>query len=241
MPAAAAQMTAGGKSMKRLSHPIRRVREPFGTAGLIVACIALIAALGGTALAAAKLNSTQKKEVEKIAKKSAKAGPAGANGTAGAQGPAGKDGAAGKEGAAGKSGTNGTNGTTGFTKTLPSGETETGVWVAQQESEEFNSQVSVSFPIPLSAGFDASHVFFIGKNKEGTEHETECPGSVESPAAAKGFFCVYTGREAGLTPVEIVQPFGVTNGTGTSGAILQLAPANAEASTASGTWAVRAP
>jgi hypothetical protein len=91
--------------MKRLRHPVRAIREPFGTAGLVVACVALIAALGGTALAAAKLNSTQKKEVEKIAKKYAgKPGAPGATGPAGPQGPA---------GAAGKDGTNGTNGTNG--------------------------------------------------------------------------------------------------------------------------------
>lgn len=97
--------------MRSLRHPIRAIREPFGTAGLVVACIALIAALGGTALAAAKLNSKQKKEVEKIAKKFAgKPGAPGAQGPAGPQGPAGANG---KDGAAGQNGTNGTNGTNG--------------------------------------------------------------------------------------------------------------------------------
>jgi hypothetical protein len=97
--------------MKRLRHPIRAIREPFGTAGLVVACIALIAALGGTALAAAKLNGKQKKEVEKIAKKFAgKPGAPGATGPAGPAGPQGPAGAAGKDGANGSNGTNGTNG-----------------------------------------------------------------------------------------------------------------------------------
>jgi collagen triple helix repeat protein len=86
--------------MKRLRHPVRAIREPFGTAGLVVACIALIAALGGTALAAkGALTGKQRKEVEKIAKKFA-----GKPGAPGAQGPA---------GAAGKDGSNGTNGTNG--------------------------------------------------------------------------------------------------------------------------------
>lgn len=88
--------------MKRLRHPIRAIREPFGTAGLVVACVALIAALGGTAFAAAKLNSTQKKEVEKIAKKYA--GKPGATGAAGANGTNGTNGAPGAAGAAGKNG-----------------------------------------------------------------------------------------------------------------------------------------
>jgi hypothetical protein len=91
--------------MKRLRHPIRAIREPFGTAGLIVACVALIAALGGTALAAAKLNGTQKKEVEKIAKKFAgKPGAPGSSGAAGAKGDAGANGSNGADG------TNGSNG-----------------------------------------------------------------------------------------------------------------------------------
>ena len=95
--------------MKRLlKHPINSIREPFGTAGLIVAMIALLAALGGTALAAAKLNSTQKKEVEKIAKKFA--GKPGANGVNGTNG---SPGAKGDPGAPGSNGTNGTPGVNG--------------------------------------------------------------------------------------------------------------------------------
>jgi hypothetical protein len=87
---------------RSLRHPIRAIREPFGTAGLIVAVVALVAAVGGTALAAAKLNSTQKKEVEKIAKK-----------FAGKPGEPGAPGAKGDTGAAGSNGINGAPGTAG--------------------------------------------------------------------------------------------------------------------------------
>jgi hypothetical protein len=99
--------------MKLLKHPIRSIREPFGTAGLIVACVALVAALGGTALAAAKLNGTQKKEVEKIAKKYA--GQPGATGATGPQGagPAGAKGDKGDKGDKGENGDPGTPGTPG--------------------------------------------------------------------------------------------------------------------------------
>ena len=82
-----------------MRHPVRAIREPFGTAGLVVAGIALIAALGGTAFAATKLNSTQKKEVEKIAKRFA-----GKNGKDGAVGPPGSAGPAGPKGDPGGSG-----------------------------------------------------------------------------------------------------------------------------------------
>lgn len=98
--------------MKHLRHPIRAIREPFGTAGLIVAVVALVVALGGAAFAATGgLTGKQKKEVTKIAKKFAgKPGAAGAQGPEGKQGPAGASGAEGKQGQAGKDGTNGTNG-----------------------------------------------------------------------------------------------------------------------------------
>jgi len=82
--------------MKRLRHPVRAIREPFGTAGLTVAILALVLAMVGGAWAAVGLNSKQKKEVTKIAKKFA-----------------GKPGAPGAAGANGKDGTNGTNGSSG--------------------------------------------------------------------------------------------------------------------------------
>lgn len=94
--------------MKRLRHPVRAVREPFGTAGLIVACVALILALTGAAFAAAGLTGKQKKEVEKIAKKFA-----GKPGAPGAAGPAGKDGSNGAAGARGATGAQGAKGATG--------------------------------------------------------------------------------------------------------------------------------
>ncbi len=79
--------------------------ERFGTAGLIVAVVALVAALGGSALA---LTAAEKKEVKKLAKKYAKqfakAGPAGPAGPAGSAGPAGPAGANGKDGANGAPG-----------------------------------------------------------------------------------------------------------------------------------------
>ncbi len=88
-----------------LRHPVRAIREPFGTAGLIVAVVALVLALTGAAFAASGLTGKEKKEVEKIAKKLAgKNGVPGASGQNGAQGAIG---AAGKDGAAGGAGKEG--------------------------------------------------------------------------------------------------------------------------------------
>ena len=242
--------------MKRLRHPIRAIREPFGTAGLIVAMIALVAALGGTALAAAKLNSTQKKEVEKIAKKYAgKPGAAGATGPAGA---AGKDGAAGKEGPQGTAGPQGIQGiqgiqgkpgTTGFTKTLPSGETETGVWVMgpMPEGTEGFAATGVSFPIPLGAPIAAANVHTFS----GTTIPTGCSGTVVGEnvthlKASPGSFCAWIqplGTAGGATATLSVGNIEeeLETGVGVSGAYLTLNGGLQELQKATGTWAVTAP
>lgn len=85
---------------------LTKLREPFGKAGLIVAIVALIAALGGGAYAASgALTGKQKKEVEKIAKKYAgKPGANGANGAPGAPGANGTNGTNGAPGGAGEPG-----------------------------------------------------------------------------------------------------------------------------------------
>lgn len=86
----------------------RRFHDRFGAVGVALGTIALILALGGTALAAGALTGKQKKEVEKIAKKFAgKPGAPGATGPAGPQGPAGANG---KDGADGQAGANGKDG-----------------------------------------------------------------------------------------------------------------------------------
>jgi hypothetical protein len=139
--------------MKRLRRPIRAIGEPFGKAGLTVAILALVLAMGGAAFAAsAALSGKQRKEVQKIAK--GYAGRPGVTGPAGPAGPAGKNGARGAEGLPGADGVGVTtaaasgaecpsggvkvssaganakvcDGTTGFTETLPSGKTETGAF-----------------------------------------------------------------------------------------------------------------
>jgi hypothetical protein len=96
---------------------LRRTREPFGKAGLIVAVIALIAGLAGGAYAAGALTGKQKKEVKNIAKrfagKDGAQGPAGQAGLQGAKGDAGANGPTGANGAAGANGSNGKDGKDG--------------------------------------------------------------------------------------------------------------------------------
>lgn len=106
---------------------LSRIHNKLGTAGLVVAIVALVAALSGAAYAASDnhLSGGEKKEVKKIAKTEAKkfaipgpAGPTGPAGPAGATGPAGPEG---KPGADGKAGATGPTGPTG--KTGPTGVT----------------------------------------------------------------------------------------------------------------------
>lgn len=151
--------------MKRFRRPIRAIREPFGTAGLLVAIVALVFALVGGAYAANNIGASASK-----AAKQGKQGKPGKTGPAGPAGPAGLAGPKGDTGAAGSNGTNGTNGTsvttssistssatcnhnggvevksaspaqnvcngtTGFTEVLPEGKTETGGWVIDSFAE----------------------------------------------------------------------------------------------------------
>jgi hypothetical protein len=97
-----------------------RLREHFGTAGLVVAIVALVAALGGGAYAATGGSGGGKATASAKGKpgprgKTGKTGPAGLAGPAGpagSQGPAGPAGAKGDAGALGSNGTNGTSTTT---------------------------------------------------------------------------------------------------------------------------------
>lgn len=121
------------------------LRRHFGTAGLLVAIAALVAALGGGAYAAnssgdnatasAKkknrkgkqggLNAKQKRQVIALAKRFAgKQGPQGPQGLPGAPGANGLPGAAGKDGANGTNGTNGTNGKSVTVTEVPAEELE---------------------------------------------------------------------------------------------------------------------
>jgi collagen type VII alpha len=233
--------------MKRITYPIRAIREPFGTAGLVVAIVALVAALGGGAYAASGgLNAKQKTEVTKIAKRFA--------GRTGAQGPRGN---AGPAGAKGNTGSPGAPGQTGFTATLPSGSTETGAWsifASKIENFKFPKTVgSISFPIPLAAkgGPQSAFAFTKADTATGTFGSSGCSGSVENPTAPRGVLCIYTSEEervgvaGAVVPTDPNEPTGGFARFGRSGALLNgiaFAAAVPDAHAGfSGTWAVTAP
>jgi hypothetical protein len=208
------------------------------------------------------------------------AGPTGPTGPAGGAGPAGSNGASAttesfagnahgcKEGGTlvksasgetpvcngekGKQGTPGTPGAIHPGETLPSGASETGVWV---DSAAVGTQqpAAISFPIPLAeplawgegiAGEPENQVHYINQlGKEvpsvGTELSSHpaCLGTVEKPEATPGNLCIYahiaspTGQNENITNPAGGATFGF--GAATTGALLDAAESR-------GTWAVTA-
>jgi hypothetical protein len=245
-----------------------RLREHFGTAGLVVAVIALVAALTGGAYAASGgLSGKQKKEVEKIAKKLAgKPGAAGTNGTngtngaPGSKGDAGAPGTNGKDGAPGKNGANGAPGAPGdpgpFVAQVPSGKSLNGFWSAAAPGNFSDAQATLSFPFPVSP---APTLVYIEKSGEtglevkptgfafpagvlGEEEvEALCPGTVDDPTAEPGFVCVYTGTEQ-LMEKDTVGGFlaGKANPTKYGASIPFVGSSETEPGFVSGTWAATA-
>jgi hypothetical protein len=267
-------------------------REPFGKAGLTVAILALVLAMVGGAWAAAGLNSKQKKEVTKIAKKFAgKPGAAGANGTNGTNGTAGAKGELGAAGAPGVPGINGKSvlhgttapsvgtgtegdfyintttdeifgpkttvwgsgtslkGTTGFTKFLPSGESERGVWSILLAASEGGQPGSspISFNIPLAVGVPASYIGVEEGEGEPKENlPAGCSGTVGEPVASKGHLCVFARTEtnAGLYSgvAHFLNPETTAfNETGQSGVVVAEQSVEEGPMSANGTWVVTAP
>jgi hypothetical protein len=190
---------------------LSRIYRKLGPAGFGLAVVALIAALAGSAVAAAGLTATQKREVKKIAKKFAgKPGPAG---PAGPEGPAGKNGADGKNGSNGKSVITG-NEPTGTTHCeelggawvevegsgqkryacngdsgAAAGGTQTGDW-GFVDKGQLSNFVVISYPRRLET---LPTFEWVGP---GTAPGTNpnCPGNPAEPAAEPGYLCVYASQ-----------------------------------------------
>jgi Collagen triple helix repeat (20 copies) len=171
----------------------RRFHDRFGTAGLVVAIVALVAAVGGTALAAGGLSSAEKKLIKKEVKKYAKAGPQGAQGQPGTPGANGKDGAPGAKGAPGEAGPQGPAGPAGpagapgpegeagvcseenTACVLPSGATMTGIYsftdddTGDEPGEPGFSREHVaviSYPLKAEVAPDSLHRIWVGQENE---------------------------------------------------------------------------
>jgi Collagen triple helix repeat (20 copies) len=240
---------------------LERLRTQIGTAGLIVAILALIAALGGGAYAAT--TGGGKATVSAKAKKGPRGpkGATGATGATGAQGPAGPKGdtgpkgdvgargdtgAPGAPGAPGKNGTNGTNGTTGFTDTLPAGKTETGTFADSEHNIDGGGVNEILIPISFSIPLPASSEEVVFLNQTETEAEAGtggCTGTAIEPTAPPGVLCIYTLEEAKTKITS--KPgfvFGGSPGYQKPGALMRFFIEESPASLyINGTWAVTSP
>jgi hypothetical protein len=164
-----------------------RIQQKLGTAGFVIAIVALIVALGGAAYAAMPgLNSKQKKEVKKIATGLVKSGPAGPNGPAGAKGDIGAQGASGATGAAGGTGPEGPPGPPGPTDTkLPPGKSLSGFWTYETANSAAEGVLSLNFPLRV----EPIPIFEYVPPAAGPTGN--CPGDAEEPKAKRGYFCLY--------------------------------------------------
>lgn len=194
----------------------QRFHDRFGTAGVVIAVIALVAALGGTAIAAGGLTKAQEKQVTKIAKKYA--GKNGAPGAAGPQGPAGSGGAKGDPGPKGDQGTPGTQGIQGIQgnpgtpgtagtngKTVLSGAADPTNAVGTQGDFYINTTTDKIFgPKPSTAGAWGAGTELIGE--DGEDGSPWVVGTAPSEVIMKGTWAVQQYTAAGaneLIPIPL--------------------------------------
>ncbi|MGN6587091.1 MAG: hypothetical protein ACTHKT_06395 [Solirubrobacterales bacterium] len=213
---------------------LSRIHQRLGTAGFIIAVVALIAALAGTAFAAKDvLTKQEKKQVETIAKKFAgKEGPPGPSGPAGPQGAKGDPGPKGERGERGPEGEEGPPGPT-ETK-LPSGKTEAGLWSFDVEGVA-SVLVTINFPLSLAEPPEP-HWVPLGSS------DPECPGTVSDPKAKSGQLCIYGESMVNAGPDPTSGTLSGTEFTANRhyGKTLEFKTLSAGEAYSSGSWAVTA-
>jgi hypothetical protein len=173
---------------------MRRILRHRPSPALVVACLALTVALGGTSYAAVTLprSSVGTAQLKRNAVTSVKVKnrsllaidfkrgqlPRGARGATGATGATGTTGTAGPQGVQGAKGADFTVDTT-----LQPGQTETGLYSVWGVGGGYMGD-AVSFRVPLSADILAANVHFLAYNAP----TASCPGV---GSAAAGHLCVY--------------------------------------------------
>jgi hypothetical protein len=206
----------------------------------VIACAALLVALGGTSIAAVSValprNSVGPAQLKnnsvtsiKVANRSLRAIdfelgqlPAGPRGPAGPPGPAGPAGAA---------------GATGFPAELPSGKTLRGTFAgrAYAPAAGQDMQIPITFAFPFS---DAPTTHYI---PSGGVAPSACPGTATTPQAEPGNLCVYESAPALNATGRVFDPIGGADDTATTyGAGVSATAKAAGDFRVRGSWAVTA-
>jgi hypothetical protein len=152
------------------------------------------------------------------------AGAAGANGANGSDGAKGATGAAGVAGATGATGATGPIGPTGpsggggggWSKTLPSGETETGAWMLTNLKNDPEQVWPVSWSIPLTTTDAAA----IQVHVTDTDGDGTCTGTSHNPTAPAGSICFYISENELINNFKVYSTNFQTEGVGTGGAFI---------------------
>src|SRR3954470_19135839 len=222
---------------------VSRFKNKLSPAGLIIAILALVVALGGVALAKGviitKLNQISPSVRKQLKGKTGPQGPKGDVGAPGAMGSAGAKGdtgPAGKDGANGKDGLDGNDGEPGVCSlakpecVLPPGATLVGNFGANGDKESEFAFATVTTALRLPSAPQTERVLPVSEGGEPTEN---CPGSVEEPKAVPGYLCFYVERRENASVGSRT--------ANTSGGYIEVTPLNEPARFwVVGTWAVTA-
>lgn len=112
----------------------------------------------------------------------------------------------------------------GLPDTLPSGKTLTGT-ISHFGAPGVAAFIPISFPIPLAANLDESHVVYVPAF-EANPDPTNCPGNMGEPKAASGYLCLYAfafnANYLATTSPNLEEGGGP--GAGKTGAIVRYGP-----------------
>ena len=153
----------------------------------------------------------------------------------------GEEGMAGAAGAPGPAGSPWTAG-----GTLPVGATETGTWTVNSGGLVNQLVIgAISFPIPLAAVLDSSHVHYSTEANfadfdQAGPGTVGCAGTTAVPTAPSGNLCVYKAASVGTfaSIAKATTPTNTTLGADVSGAAINFKTAAPNAGVSAGTWAV---
>ncbi|HEV7586119.1 MAG TPA: hypothetical protein VGO14_10100 [Solirubrobacteraceae bacterium] len=164
---------------------------------LVISVIALIVALGGSAVAAGYVITSTNQIAPSVLKKLK--GNRGAKGAQGKIGATGAQGAAGPQGATGAPGAQGVQGVQGvpgpFPGVLPAGKTLRGTFAVRGTAVNAGEESigAISFGFTLASAPTPHYIDF------GAVPPAECPGTAAAPQATAGNLCIYESAVANST------------------------------------------